>query len=138
MSHEAIDHVRQLYAPPDHPVFQWIPPVFEQHAKNFYAQVGGGQIDRSNAWFYYHSILGLFRQLHGGDEVHNELHLQASVQANLRQLSDTGSHRGDAWGYDMDMDLMHEVPEEDYQVDDNDDPTVVFSDEENETIDDVF
>lgn len=119
-------------------MFQWIPPVFEQHAQNFYRQVGGGQIIRENSWNYYYSILQLFRQLHGGDEVHNELHLQASIQANLQELSEAGSHRGDAWGYDLDLDLMHEVPEETQFVDDNDDPSVIFTDEEGESADNVF
>ncbi|KAG9090703.1 hypothetical protein FRC06_000916 [Ceratobasidium sp. 370] len=140
----ALEEVRQLYAPPDHPVFQWLPPQFEYHARNFYRQVGGEMIVHDNAWQYYHSILDLFRRLCAGQVLQNELHLQGGIQHSLQALSETGSHRGDAWGYDEEvetgMELLHPVMEEGFHFDDDETPVVEFSDEEDRggVVDEVF
>ncbi|KAG9089634.1 hypothetical protein FRC06_001448 [Ceratobasidium sp. 370] len=131
---EAVEHVRALYAPPDHPVFHWIPPQFELHACNFYQHVGGGTIVRDNAWSYYRAILDSFRQVYSGNVLHRELDSQGDIQSGLLELSDTGSHRGDAWGYDEvlneNVGLIGPVGDEEFQFDDDDTLVVEFSDEE--------
>ncbi|KAG9087306.1 hypothetical protein FRC07_012855 [Ceratobasidium sp. 392] len=133
---EAVDHVRGLYAPLDHPVFKLMPPQFQYHASNFYQQVGGGLIVRENAWWHYWAILDLFRRMYATDGLHQELHLQGSIQNSLQERAEVGSHRGDAWGYDLNMDesmeLIKPVPEEGFDFDDNEAPEVDFSDEEGE------
>jgi hypothetical protein len=131
---EAIEHVRQLYAPPDHPVFQWIPPQFEMHARHFYQRLGGGVIVRDNAWHYYCSIRDSFRSVYSSGVFNLEINVQGDIQNGLLEQSEAGSHRGDAWGYDeapnIDVELIGPVGEEEFQFDDDETPLVDFSDDE--------
>jgi hypothetical protein len=54
---EALDHVRQLYAPPDDPVFELVPPIFAAHADTLYEDMGRPEVTSRNVWEIYQGIL---------------------------------------------------------------------------------
>ncbi|KAK6985245.1 hypothetical protein R3P38DRAFT_3450785 [Favolaschia claudopus] len=60
---EAVAHVRNLYAPPDHDVFQLVPEGFAILATEFYAEINSPPITRSNVWEVYMEILLRFEHL---------------------------------------------------------------------------
>ena len=57
---EALDDVRALYAPPDHEVFQLVPPSFAELAQSFYTEMGRPKVTRDNVWDMYLDLLGRF------------------------------------------------------------------------------
>ncbi|KAG9083204.1 hypothetical protein FS749_006229 [Ceratobasidium sp. UAMH 11750] len=126
--HEAVEQVRQMYAPPDHVVFQWMPQPFEAWAQKFYTHVGGEVIVRDNAWRYYHGILDLFHRLEAGTTLPHGLGETLEIQ------SETASP-GDGWLYDPDVEenmvLLHPVGEVEYdELDEDETPVADFSDGE--------
>ncbi|KAG8734743.1 hypothetical protein FRC10_011462 [Ceratobasidium sp. 414] len=133
---EAVERVRQIYAPPDHPVFEWMPPQFEAWAQKFYVHAGGEVIVRNNAWYYYHSILDLFRRLEAGTA------LPLQLRGTVSNLSEMGSHEADGPLYnpdlEEDMTLLH--PVKDMEFDEDESPIADFSDDEGGAVamDDVF
>lgn len=138
MPEEAIEAVRLLYANPSDQVFSFVPPVFATHAENFYSQLGSPAICRDNVWTYYLEILEGFHQLAIAHALMSELTEAGARQIRLLTESDTGSGRGDSWGYDIE--LLGEVHEEigdveddycsDHDGSDNSDPEVSFSEDE--------
>jgi hypothetical protein len=56
-----IADLENMYAPPDHPVFELVPPAFESQAKIFYASMGDPIITRDNFWATYQRLLQSFR-----------------------------------------------------------------------------
>ncbi|KAJ7765932.1 hypothetical protein DFH07DRAFT_1014518 [Mycena maculata] len=60
---EAIDMVRALYAPPDHEVFQLVPPDFHAIITQMYAEIGQPAVTRESCWNIYLQLLGKFRIL---------------------------------------------------------------------------
>ncbi|KAJ7721440.1 hypothetical protein DFH07DRAFT_681133, partial [Mycena maculata] len=58
---EAIDMVRALYAPPDHEVFQLVPPDFHAIIAQMYAEIGQPAVTRESCWNIYLQLLGKFR-----------------------------------------------------------------------------
>lgn len=95
---------------------------------------------RENAWACYHYMLGQFRALVGNAQLLPELTVQGELQANLLVQSESGSHRGDEWGYDLN--LNQQEGQEPYQLgngligevvfegSENDNPEVDFSGDE--------
>ncbi|KAG6825196.1 hypothetical protein H0H92_004418 [Tricholoma furcatifolium] len=59
----AIDYVRSLYAPQDHPVFQLVPPTFAIYATQLYQAMGAPDISRDNVWEVYLVLLDGFHEL---------------------------------------------------------------------------
>ncbi|KAG6846489.1 hypothetical protein H0H93_013661 [Arthromyces matolae] len=60
---EAIDYVRNLYAPQDHPVFQLVPPTFAEYAVQFYEAMNAPPVSRHNIWEVYLILLDKFHEL---------------------------------------------------------------------------
>lgn len=58
---EYIDEARAQYAPPDHPVFQLVPPEFEQRAVDYFGDEGMPKVNRDNAWAIYLGLLAFLR-----------------------------------------------------------------------------
>lgn len=56
-----VDQVRALYAPPDHPVFQLVPPDFAALAAQFYETMGFPVITRATVWDIYDGLLDRFQ-----------------------------------------------------------------------------
>lgn len=120
-------------------MFTWIPPNFEQHALHFYHQGGSVPITLDNAWACYHYVLDQFRALADGPQLMPELHFQGELQANLLVQSESGSHRGDEWGYDFQEEPATQPPQPDdnalmgevyFEGSDKDNPEVDFSGDE--------
>ncbi|KAK7436254.1 hypothetical protein VKT23_019218 [Stygiomarasmius scandens] len=55
-----IKEAEQLYAPPDHPVFDLVPPEFAHWASMYYTQIGQPSITRNNVWNIYEQLLEKF------------------------------------------------------------------------------
>ncbi|OAX32928.1 hypothetical protein K503DRAFT_860077 [Rhizopogon vinicolor AM-OR11-026] len=47
---ELFDEVEAIYAPSEHPVFDLVPPTFEQHARHLYASLGKPQVSSDFFW----------------------------------------------------------------------------------------
>lgn len=62
MEPEAIEEVRRLYAPADHPVFQLVPDTFNDIAMEGYRAIGTPDIQRDNVWDIYNQLLGYIYQ----------------------------------------------------------------------------
>lgn len=100
---EAINHVRQLYAPPDDPVFVLLPLEFAGHVQELHRQLGGEPIERSNAWLYYQGIVAYFQDYELGMLAREQVLYQGQLYRTLLEQSETGSARGDAWGYNLQL-----------------------------------
>ncbi|EDR02202.1 uncharacterized protein LACBIDRAFT_332541 [Laccaria bicolor S238N-H82] len=59
---ELIDRLEAEFAPPDHPVFQLTPPLFNQRASPFYSSIGSPMITFRTFWDMYRQLLHCFRQ----------------------------------------------------------------------------
>ncbi|KAF9541946.1 hypothetical protein CPC08DRAFT_650399 [Agrocybe pediades] len=59
----AINRARQLYAPPDNPVFQLVPPEFERYAGIIYESLDSPLVTRHNIWEIYEDMLYQFERL---------------------------------------------------------------------------
>ncbi|KAJ7116197.1 hypothetical protein C8R43DRAFT_1091258 [Mycena crocata] len=64
---KSVEYVRNLYAPPEHEVFQLVPPDFAELAVAFYFEIGQPPITRHNVWNVYLNLLSCFEHL---DNVH--------------------------------------------------------------------
>ena len=56
------DEMAAIYAPPDHPVFQLVPPLFDDLANQHYADIGQPTITSDNFWDIYRDVLECFRR----------------------------------------------------------------------------
>jgi len=54
---EAIDYAEQLYAPPDDPVFELVPPTFAHYAQLMYNDMGNPVIAGENVWDIYRGLV---------------------------------------------------------------------------------
>ena len=52
-----------LYAPPDHPVFKLVPPLFHEQVSQLYIAIGQPEVTINSFWDIYR---GLLEQLHHG------------------------------------------------------------------------
>ncbi|THU77151.1 hypothetical protein K435DRAFT_824408 [Dendrothele bispora CBS 962.96] len=57
-----IRKAEELYALPDHPVFELVPPEFNYWATSYYQQIGSPVVTRHNVWNVYTEILRKFEQ----------------------------------------------------------------------------
>jgi hypothetical protein len=55
--------MEQLYVPPDNPVFQLVPPPFEEHIQTAYAALGTPPISHRTFWDVYIHLLNHFQNL---------------------------------------------------------------------------
>ncbi|KAJ7480783.1 hypothetical protein FB451DRAFT_1030888, partial [Mycena latifolia] len=61
------------YAPPDHEVFELVPPDFAQLATAFYLELGQPAVTRTNVWNIYMVLLTRFEPLDNVHQVPAEL-----------------------------------------------------------------
>ena len=54
--------MEQLYAPPDHAVFQLVPPAFGERAETFYIRLGRPVVNFASFWGTYSQLLHQFKQ----------------------------------------------------------------------------
>ncbi|KAF9056938.1 hypothetical protein BDP27DRAFT_1152244, partial [Rhodocollybia butyracea] len=55
-----IKEAEQLYAPPDHPVFELVPPEFNHWITQYYHQIGSPQVNHHTLWEIYECLLEKF------------------------------------------------------------------------------
>ncbi|KAK7027184.1 hypothetical protein R3P38DRAFT_3315470 [Favolaschia claudopus] len=65
----SIPDVRNLYAPPDHEVFELVPKDFGELAAHSYAEIDSPPISRSNVWEVYNALLSRFEHLDNLDRI---------------------------------------------------------------------
>ena len=81
---ELLDEMETLYAPPDHVVFELVPPAFHEHISQLYLSIGQPEVNVDTVWDIYLSLLGKLRE--GHDE--QLTNIMTSHQATLDQDSD--------------------------------------------------
>ncbi|KAJ7693462.1 hypothetical protein B0H14DRAFT_3661875, partial [Mycena olivaceomarginata] len=79
----AIAEVRNLYAPPDHDVFELVPRDFAIIVGQIYQQLGQPSVTRTNCWDIYMDILTRFQ--------------------HLDSLRGVPAERDEQWGYALTM-----------------------------------
>ncbi|EGN93682.1 hypothetical protein SERLA73DRAFT_78547 [Serpula lacrymans var. lacrymans S7.3] len=62
VSPDAVEHVRNLYAPKDHAVFELVPVKFSALAEIFYNGMGHPAVERETVWPIYCALLCQFEQ----------------------------------------------------------------------------
>ncbi|KZP15177.1 hypothetical protein FIBSPDRAFT_912633 [Athelia psychrophila] len=80
---ELFDEVEQLYAPPDHLVFQLVPPEFHARASELYAMIGQPVVGRESFWDIYRHLLFL---LQNPQEVHLMTPILTAHRDTIRRL----------------------------------------------------
>ncbi|QRV92822.1 hypothetical protein RhiJN_20840 [Ceratobasidium sp. AG-Ba] len=114
---EAFRTVREQYANPTDPVFEFVPPRFLLHITAFHHQLGFPIITRENGWACYCDILRLFENWAAPDPlVDEELANAGQLQARLCAESEQGASRGDSWGYGTELLAPVEFAFEDHGV----------------------
>ncbi|THU77015.1 hypothetical protein K435DRAFT_703391, partial [Dendrothele bispora CBS 962.96] len=77
-----IQEAERLYAPPDHPVFQLVPPEFAYWAQLYYEMISSPPVTRENVWNVYECLLEKFENNAG---VYNTLNLSGYEDANAEE-----------------------------------------------------
>lgn len=63
VDHSSLDAMRQIYAPPDHPVFLLVLQEFSQQASLFMAELGSPPVTGDNVWNVYADLLMRFQSI---------------------------------------------------------------------------
>ncbi|KAG1844880.1 hypothetical protein C8R48DRAFT_617680, partial [Suillus tomentosus] len=63
VDHSSLDAMRQIYAPPDHPVFLLVPQEFSQQASLFMEELGSPPVTGDNVWNVYADLLMCFQSI---------------------------------------------------------------------------
>jgi hypothetical protein len=66
---ELFDEVEAIYAPSDHPVFDLVPPSFEQRAQYLYASLGKPHVSSDSFWNVYQMLLARFQAIEGDEDL---------------------------------------------------------------------
>jgi hypothetical protein len=62
---ELLDEMEALYTPPDHAVFELVPPAFHKHVSQLYIAINQPEVNVDTFWNVY---LNLLRQIHEGHD----------------------------------------------------------------------
>jgi hypothetical protein len=60
---ELVDEAEQLFAPPDHPVFQLVPPLFGKRIAHLYNTIGRPTVTSDSFWAIYRALLTSFGEV---------------------------------------------------------------------------
>ncbi len=90
MEPEAVDHVESLYAPPDDPVFDLVPPIFDHYAQVMYREMDAPTLTSENIWDVYCELLERLEALQAAmdDENYIDCIEQWEVNENLMGKGD--------------------------------------------------
>ncbi|KAH7905061.1 hypothetical protein BJ138DRAFT_1018219 [Hygrophoropsis aurantiaca] len=77
---ELLDEVEEKYAPSDHPVFDLVPPLFDQRANELYQAIGAPLVSSDNFWGVYQQLLSQFRSTTTGCDPQMETLLRSSSE----------------------------------------------------------
>ena len=72
MPAELFDEMEAIYAPPDHSVFELVPPLFHERADRCYTEAGRPVVTSDNFWDIFRDVLARFRAALD-EEQHDEL-----------------------------------------------------------------
>ncbi|KIM38531.1 hypothetical protein M413DRAFT_20009 [Hebeloma cylindrosporum] len=147
---EAIQYVRELFAPPSDPTFELVPAAFALYADMFYKGLGSPEISWDTAWDIYQDMLFQFEQMDAIEDIVEEWETQVNLmdedppampliegQRDLLGGEDVIDEDGSYYmggvnngqgldaGHHQSLDDLDEDPEE-FEID-----VAAFSDEEN-------
>jgi hypothetical protein len=84
VSPELLDHVESIFAPPDDPVFELVPPLFDQHASKLYLGIGQPVVTSTTLWIIFRDLLRQFRATaENDDELMSTIAAHSNEQAGL-------------------------------------------------------
>jgi hypothetical protein len=82
---ELFDEMGVIYAPPDHSVFELVPPLFRKRADRCYADIGQPMITSDTFWDIYRSVLARFR---AGDDIELATILRTNSEQETAEKAD--------------------------------------------------
>ena len=77
-----------MYAPPDHPVFVLVPPLFHDRATTLYASMGEPVLSSDTFWNVYRQLLHAFDERRESDELMSILSIHANEMAQFDHEAD--------------------------------------------------
>lgn len=84
---ELLDSMEEMYAPPEHPVFQLTPPGFDIRARFLYEEMGQPIINKDSFWNTYKDLLHRFQQPAEDTELDEVLATHTETMQRLHDLS---------------------------------------------------
>ncbi|KAG1893171.1 uncharacterized protein F5891DRAFT_1195670 [Suillus fuscotomentosus] len=95
---DLLDEVEGIYAPPNHPVFELVPPMFKRQAQNFYAALGKPPVSSELFWDVYQLMQQQFEALESDHNLTVELsqpfHLEDGQVSLITDLQDLPHNAG--------------------------------------------
>ncbi|KAG1838531.1 hypothetical protein DFJ58DRAFT_733787 [Suillus subalutaceus] len=96
---DLIDEVEGIYTPPDHPVFELVPPIFGRHAQDLYGSLGKPRVSSESFWDVYQLMRQQFEALEGDRDLTVELsqsavHLEDGQVLLIPDLQDLPHNTG--------------------------------------------
>ncbi|KAG2144401.1 uncharacterized protein EDB93DRAFT_1104965 [Suillus bovinus] len=82
VEHEALDHVRNIYITPSHPVFDLVPRPFGDSVQHCYDELGCPLVTRHTVWEVYLRLLGMLRR----DEIPHHIDKLGNVEEDIDTL----------------------------------------------------
>lgn len=126
--------MEQKYAPPDHPVFQLVPPAFEIWAQHYYSVLKLGAVGSKTFWNIYSALLHAFKSEMDNElspvlaEVERSTHIdqlecdKIDMLPGLKPFRAGGTAVGDGGdGNDSDQSLSASITESEYEEEGCDD-----------------
>ncbi|KAG1834010.1 hypothetical protein DFJ58DRAFT_719387 [Suillus subalutaceus] len=89
------DEVEAIYAPPDHPVSDLMPPSFEQRAQYLYTSLGKPQVSSDSFWNVYQMLLAQFLAIEGEDDLTVLLSQGVTEPEDENDWGPQGEHQDD-------------------------------------------
>ncbi|KZT50095.1 hypothetical protein CALCODRAFT_445008 [Calocera cornea HHB12733] len=83
VSEEDFRYVETLYAPPDHPVFELVPPYFDMEIKANFEVLGRPEVNMDSFWATYLRLLDAFMRSGTRDEIQRSLALQVEREMSI-------------------------------------------------------
>ncbi|KAG2140820.1 hypothetical protein BD769DRAFT_1626239 [Suillus cothurnatus] len=116
VDHSSLDAMRQIYTPPDHPVFLLVPQEFSQQASLFMAELGSPLVTWDNVWNVYADLLMCFQSIERDEGIHKLLAAQLPLPGDGDNL--IGSEDLPIWpGSDMGIEKGSDEESDDAELD---------------------
>lgn len=80
-----LDCLEERYVPHDHPVFELTPPIFHEHASNFYEEMGSPAITIDTLWHLYCQLLQCF--FHADHIMNPDQPLQNALAGHFKAIN---------------------------------------------------
>ncbi|CAK5274358.1 unnamed protein product [Mycena citricolor] len=83
-----IQKVRDMYAPPDHEIFQLVPLDFEVLISQIYRDIGEPPVNRKSCWEVYRRLLSEFNKLNELHVMHQSAHWTRALEMASNEYPD--------------------------------------------------